>query len=223
MTLDTLLQRRHLWRGGQLSPTTRDTLSTGFQSLDTVLAGGWPQSGLTEILPTQEGIGELRLVLPSLALLSRGNRWIAWIAPPRLPYAPALAAAHIELSRILLVRPRAEPDALWAIEQALRSGTCATVLAWPPQTSHHTLRRLQLAAEIGKTWGILFRQAQDAYKASPAALRLRLQSSPDGLAIQILKYRGSFAVTPTLTLPLQGEEPLPGPPPMGEGVKGSKP
>ncbi|MFQ5994415.1 MAG: translesion DNA synthesis-associated protein ImuA [Acidiferrobacterales bacterium] len=206
MTLDTLLQRRHLWRGGQLSPAARDTLPTGFRSLDTVLAGGWPQNALTEILSTQEGIGELRLVLPSLAHLSRGNRWITWIAPPRLPYAPALAAAHIELSRILLVRPRAELDALWAIEQALRSGTCATVLAWPRQTSHRVLRRLQLAAEAGKAWGILFRHVEDAYKASPAALRLRLESGSDGLAIQILKYRGNFAVTPTFTLPLQGGE-----------------
>ena len=57
--------------------------------------GGWPDSGLVELLPNESGIGELRLLMPALAKLSREARWIAWIAPPYLPYAPALASAGI--------------------------------------------------------------------------------------------------------------------------------
>ncbi len=41
----------------------------------------------------------------------------------------APAARGIELRR-LLVRAQAE-DTLWAAEQALRSGSCGAVLAWP--------------------------------------------------------------------------------------------
>ena len=80
MTLDKLFQRRDIWRGGRVSPSTSDRLSTGFLPLDAVLpGGGWPQGALTEILPMREGIGELRLVIPALMRLSRSNRWIAWI------------------------------------------------------------------------------------------------------------------------------------------------
>ncbi|MFQ5935555.1 MAG: hypothetical protein ACE5LB_04000 [Acidiferrobacterales bacterium] len=99
MTLDTLLQRRDIWRGGQLSPPPAGILPTGFSALDaSIPEGGWPQGALTEILPLREGIGELRLVLPALARLSSKNRWIAWIAPPLFPYAPALASGGINLS-----------------------------------------------------------------------------------------------------------------------------
>ena len=199
MTLDTLLQRRDIWRGGRLSPATGGGLSTGFPELDAGLpGGGWPRGALTEILTTQEGIGELRLMLPALARLSRGDRWIAWIAPPRLPYAPALAAAEIDLSRVLLVCPRAQTDALWATEQALRSGTCATVLAWPRQSNDRALRRLQLAAEAGKTCGFLFHYTRGAGTPSPAALRLRLEPNIQGLSVHILKCRGSFVAGPVV-------------------------
>jgi cell division inhibitor SulA/protein ImuA len=158
MSLDTLLQRRDIWRGGQLSPAAADGLPTGFGPLDAVLpGGGWPRGALTEILTTQEGIGELR---------------------------------------------RAQTDALWATEQALRSGTCATVLAWPRQSNDRTLRRLQLAAEAGKTCGFLFHYTQGVGTPSPAALRLRLEPNIQGLSVHILKCRGSFIAGPiVLTLP----------------------
>ena len=209
MILETLLQRRDIWRGGQISPPTPRRLPTGFAALDAVLpGGGWPQDALTEILPARTGIGELRLVLPALAQLSCRDQWIAWIAPPHFPYLPALAAAGIEPSRMLLVHSRTEADALWAMTQALRSGSCSAVLAWPRQANNRTLRRLQLAAETGETWGFLFRPPQAAGSSSPAALRLHLESSPDGLVVDVIKCRGGV-IAPSLTLPT----PLLNPPP----------
>lgn len=191
MTLDTLLQRRDIWRGGRFSSPRTERLPTGFAVLDAMLpGGGWPQGALTELLPSQEGIGELRLLMPALARLSHADRWIAWIAPPRLPYAPALAAAGIELSRVLVVHVQDKAQIPWAIEQALRHGRCGAVLAWPPPVNMCTLRRLQLAAETGQGWGFLFRAIEQAAVPSPAALRLHLDPSPQGLAVQILKCRG---------------------------------
>ncbi len=201
MTLDTLLQRRDIWRGGRVSPPTGEGLTTGFTALDAALpGGGWPQGALTELLLSQEGIGELRLLMPALARLSHVDRWIAWIAPSRLPYAPALAAARVELSRVLVVHVNDRTQGLWAIEQALRHGRCGAVLAWPRQADMRTLRRLQLAAEAGQAWGFLFRTRDEANTPSPAALRLRLEPSPHGLAVQILKCRG--LTPPSFTLPL---------------------
>ena len=189
--LDDLLREPRIWRAGD-NHSPQDCVPSGFSELDNALpAGGWPLGALTEILHEHAGIGELRLVMPALARLSRAGRWIALVAPPHIPYAPALAAQGVDLSRILLVHPRADSDTLWALEQAMRSGSCAAVLAWPRRADPQQLRRLQLAAEAGNCWGLLFRGEHAAAEQSPAALRLAMQSQGDGdTRIDIIKARG---------------------------------
>jgi hypothetical protein len=84
--------------------TVKATLTSGFAALDAELpGGGWPLGALCELLPRHVGIGELRLLGPALASLSAAGRSLAWIAPPHRPYAPALAAAGIDLARVLVV------------------------------------------------------------------------------------------------------------------------
>ncbi|MDA8420794.1 MAG: translesion DNA synthesis-associated protein ImuA [Pseudomonadota bacterium] len=189
-----------VWRAGD-APASAPGVPSGFARLDVLLpGGGWPCGALTEILVPCPGIGELRLLLPALARLSRSRRWIAFIAPPHVLYAPALAAAQVDLSRVMLVHPRAAADGLWAVEQSLRAGTCAAVVAWPAVTDTRALRRLQLAAEAGGSWGVLFRHGQAAAAAaaagSPAALRLRLVPAAGGVDVSILKRRGGWPVGP---------------------------
>lgn len=191
MNLNEIMQRAPAWRGA--SATAQSVLPSGFPSLDALLNGGWPQAALTEILSAREGIGELRLLLPALARITRQKRWVAFVAPPYIPYAPALAHADLDLSRVLLVHPSAQHDGLWAVEQALRAGTCGAVLAWPTHADFNTLRRLQLAAETGNAWGVLFRPTDVAHTSSPAALRVQLEplsASGRTLAVQVVKSRG---------------------------------
>lgn len=197
--IENLLQHRHLWRATDSLQAERGTLATGFAALDAALTGGgWPRDGLTEILGDTPGVGELRLLLPALAQLSqRQQRWVAWIAPPWMPYAPALAAAGVDVERILLIHPRQHQDLLWATEQALKSGTCSAVLSWPDprHLRHADIRRLQLAAREGGSWGLTFRPTAAAEQPSPAELRLQLEADPtvvdgSGLRLHILKRRG---------------------------------
>lgn len=193
MNLEPILQRPDVWRGSQ-APAT-DAIASGYAELDRLLSGGWPRGALTEIHLPLEGVGELRLLLPALARLSRGDRWVALIAPRYVPYAPALAAAGVNLSRLLLVHPRTRSDHLWAIESALRSGACAAVLAWAEDITAAYLRRWQLAAEIGKAWGVLFQRHPVA--DSPAAVRLRVMPEVKGaVTVNILKRRGGWPPGP---------------------------
>ncbi len=111
---------------------------------------------LTEIRTHQVGNRALALVLPALARLSQERRWLAWIAPPDIPAGPLLAAAGVDLSRVLVVHPRACTDGLRAVEQALRAGTCGAVLAWLTRADDETLHRLRSAAEDGHSWGVMF-------------------------------------------------------------------
>lgn len=189
--VDELLRESRIWRAGD-NHDRGDCLPSGFAELDAALpGGGWPNGALTELLHANPGIGELQLVLPALARLSRTGRWIALVAPPQIPYAPALAAHGVDLSRLLLVHPRAGSDTLWALEQAMRSGSCAAVLAWPRRADDKQLRRLQLAAETGRCWGLLFRDTNAAQERSPAALRLALQGDgDDDTRVDLLKVQG---------------------------------
>jgi cell division inhibitor SulA/protein ImuA len=168
-------------------------IKTGFAALDAALpGGGWPVGALTEILAKEQGIGELRLLMPALAQLGRNERRQAWIAPPYTPYPPALITAGINLSYTLFVRPSDIAQTLWATEQMLRSGACSAVLAWSETNDFRALRRLQLAAECGACWGVLFRAAYCADHPSPAALRLRLHVCDDALEVHIHKARGDL-------------------------------
>jgi cell division inhibitor SulA/protein ImuA len=113
------------------------------------------------------------------------------LAPPYIPYAPALESHGCDLSRLLVVHSKRHMDTLWAMEQALRSGSCAAVVAWSRVDDDRALRRLQLAAEETGCWAVLFRVACCQPARSPAALRLRLlrTDARDGLSLQILKQR----------------------------------
>ncbi len=210
---DLRVSSRHVWRFGELPAAGADTIPSGFAELDALLpGGGWPRGALTEILSEIEGIGALRLVMPALARLcqaepSQKKLWLAWIAPPHIPYAPALAAHGVDLRRVLVIGPLEDPaERFFALEQCLRAGECGAVLAWPPHADWRGLRRLQLAAEAGRSLGFLFRPLAACRESSPAALRLALEPCGPRTALRILKCRGG-AVAKSLTLDLR----VPGP------------
>jgi cell division inhibitor SulA/protein ImuA len=193
-----ILRRHDVWRGDDLAQVARPSVPSGFAALDAALpGGGWPTGALTEILPAHEGIGELRLLGPALAQLTHERRLVAWIAPPHLPYAPALAASGIDLDHVLVVKTRTPQETLWAVEQALRANACGAVLAWPSARAKYAeLRRLQIAAEGGRSAAVLFRPPQAAHESSPAALRLALETAPGALRVRVLKRRGGPLARP---------------------------
>jgi hypothetical protein len=183
-------------RGGQAGDQARPVaVPTGFAALDAALpGGGWPVGAITELMPEAQGIGELSLLMPALAQLSRSGRYLAWIAPPCLPYPPALAQHGLALERLLLVQARDARSVLWAAEQVLRCPAIGAVLAWPEALlDDRRVRRLQLAAEAGGSCGWLYRPPTAAREHSPAALRLKLKSIEGGLHVDIHKARGRRA------------------------------
>jgi hypothetical protein len=174
----------------------RPVWSTGRSSLDARLpGGGWPTASLIEVLLDESGLGEVQLFLPALVACQRrsgmeDSPWIVWIAPPHEPYAPALAQQGIELGRLLVVRPNSATEALWAAEQALRSGVCAAVLLWLKGTDDRWLRRLKLAAEAGGALGVLFRPGRHRFESSPASLRLLMTQGEHETHLDLIKVQG---------------------------------
>jgi hypothetical protein len=186
--LAQLLEHPAIWRGR--SAARIPVLPTGFPALDESLpGGGWPSAGIVEILTAARGLGELRLLAPLLAALTGAvpARWSVLVAPPFEPFPPAFVAHGIALESLLVVRTAAP---LWAVELALRSGSCAAVLAWVERARPRHIRRLQLAAEQGRTLGILLRLESALKEPSPASLRILFEPTRHGARLTLVKSRG---------------------------------
>jgi len=188
--ISTLSSHPLLWRGKQVSHRI-PTLSTGHTQLDKALpGGGWPQGAITELVTDTTGCGELSLLLPLLARLSRENYWISMIDPPWIPYPPALHGHGLALEKLLLIRTQNRGESLWACEQVVRGISGGAMLAWPDTPTFSELRRLQLAAKRTQKAVFLFQNSKAASASSPAVLRLQLTADGDDLQVRVLKCRG---------------------------------
>lgn len=82
---------------------------------------------------------------------------VVWVLPahaPELPFLRGLPPGVGE--RLHLLRPVGETDLLWCVEECLRSAPVALVIAEPEKPLSLTAgRRLQLAAEAGRTTGLM--------------------------------------------------------------------
>mgnify|MGYP001814001450 CR=1 FL=1 len=198
-----LLRHPNLWRAGQLAQQNQQQkpgIPSGYKQLDEHLPGkGWPVAGLMEFMLTSAGTGELRLLVPALQQLSHNEaRWLTWINPPFIPYAPALQSVGIDTRKILLIHPRTHLDALWALERACKSGSCSMALAWldEKKLKLKDTQRLQVAAKQGQTSTCLFRPKTALTQSSMAELRLALNPlKPGQVSVDILKRRGGWPVS----------------------------
>ena len=210
-----------VWRAEALArhASTAGVVATGHALLDAQLpGGGWPVGGLCELLQSHSAQHEWRLLLPALCALQGqatnpdAASWMVLVAPPHVPFGPALAAQGLDVRHLLWVKSQAPAERLWAAEQALRCAGVAAVLAWLPQVKAGPLRRLQMAAQTHAKLLFVMRTATAQQESSPAVLRLLLGqgaditgADPDALHIQVLKRRGPpLAQTLVLPAPIAG-------------------
>lgn len=196
--LSALLDARQVWRGHAAGVPAGDQ-PTGWRALDALLPeGGWPEASLSEILLPVDGVGELRLVLPTLARLTRSRRNVVIVSPPYAPCVAGWQQQGVDMRRVDII-DAVEKYVLWATEQCLRSGSCAAVLAWPRRADDRALRRLQVAAASGQALAFVFRDRSHLSNASPAALRLELEALPRP-QLWVRKCRGGAVPTRPVSL-----------------------
>ena len=82
---------------------------------------------------------------------------LIWVLPSHAPHLPMLRGLPDGVGeRLHVIRPKSEIDLLWAVEEALRAAPVGLVIAEPDKPlSLLAGRRLQLAAETGKTIGLM--------------------------------------------------------------------
>jgi protein ImuA len=126
------------------------------------------------------GIGDVAATLAfALARIGTSDRLAMVVAPHRWltehgrPFAPAIMPRDAGL---LLIVTRNEADALWAMEQGLRSGAVAGVIGMIDQATLTQTRRLDFAARDGGSPGVLLRARDGGLSA--ARRRWRIATLP---------------------------------------------
>jgi protein ImuA len=124
---------------------------------------------LSRALQASEGRGDGRpvaMVATPFAVREHG-RLFGWGA----------RAFGLDPDRLLLIRARREPDALWAFEEALKSGAASAVLGVLDRPSLVATRRLDFAARAGQASAFVLR-AGPAGDLSAARLRWLIAARP---------------------------------------------
>jgi protein ImuA len=104
----------------------------------------------------------------------------------------------IEPGRLVLVRAEKDLDALWALEEGLKSGAVAGAIGAIRNASFVATRRLDFAARTGRAVAVLLR-AEAQEDLSVARLRWRVSAEPSALAPFDPAAPGAMRLTAALT------------------------
>jgi hypothetical protein len=102
-------------------------------------------------------------------------------------YPPAAAAWGIDLDRLIVVRPRNARDELWAAVESLRSPAVAAIWTAIDRLDSRAFRRLQLAAQAGRTLGLIMRPPRA--RVEPSWADVTLEAGPLSIVRRPLYFR----------------------------------
>jgi hypothetical protein len=167
-------------------------LSTGIEALDRLLPdAGFRPGTMVEWLAEAGSGDQLALLAAAPALVE--DRLLFVIDGETTFYPPAAAALGIDLSRLILVRPRKtvrsttmvpkkeapNEETLWALEQTLQSRGVAVTFCRLERMNARVFRRLQLAVERGGGVGFLIRTPSARSEPSWSDVRLWVEAVPE--------------------------------------------
>jgi protein ImuA len=133
-------------------------LRTGLHALDELAPGGaFRQGAVHELLWRRPAPVPTTFALLLAKAAQQSGGAVAWSDPERELYLPPLAAAGIDLRRLLLLRCAKRADQLWALAECMRCRGVSATVASIQNLSQIEARRLQLAAERGGGIGLFMR------------------------------------------------------------------
>jgi hypothetical protein len=142
-------------------------------AVDRLLPGGGLQHGmLVEWLAELPGCGAATLGLLAAREACRAGGMLVVLDRAQAFYPPAAVGWGVDPARLIVVRPRTARDEIWVAVQSLRSPVVAAVWTMIDRLDSRNFRRLQLAAEAGRTLGVLVRGTSARGQPSWADVRL---------------------------------------------------
>ena len=163
----------------------RETLPFGIPSFDARIAeGGLRLDGLHEVAAgTAQMSDDSAATLFMAGIAARAWGPILWVVRRRDLFAPGLYQAGLAPERVLYAEARDDAELLALMEEGLRHRGLGAVIGEVKRATMGATRRLQLAAEGGRTIALLMRrhprEDADPLGAPSAALtRWRITSAP---------------------------------------------
>ena len=171
-----------------------ENLTTGSKAIDRLLPrGGLRPDAITEWVAEGDGCGAAALAMiaaathlkSSVGSVASSSGPFVVVSGPGNFYPPAAVSLGISADRIIWVQPNRHADLVWAIDQALRCESVAAVWAHVgANLDDRDARRFQLAAEKGRTPGLLIRPAATRGRPSFADVRFHIDNQPQPAAMQ---------------------------------------
>jgi hypothetical protein len=159
-------------------------VSTGCRAIDDLLPrGGLRLDAVTEWIAHRDACGAAALSMITAAnylgsISSDGHPVtgpIVIVDRTGTFYPPAAVSLGIPADRMILVRPHSDADQVWAIDQSLRCRSVAAVWSQVGRSlDDRDARRFQLAAEQGRTPGLLVRPVSVRGRPTFADVRMHV-------------------------------------------------
>jgi protein ImuA len=121
-----------------------------------------------------------------------------WLRERGRPFGRGLTPWGVASERLVWVRAEKEAQALWALEEALKSGAVAGGLVTADRPAFVTTRRLEFAARAGRAAGVILRVGETA-DLSAARRRWRIAARGSGAAPYDAVAPGAPRLTAELT------------------------
>ncbi|MCW6533093.1 MULTISPECIES: ImuA family protein [Sphingomonas] len=163
----------------------RETLPFGIGEIDTRLAaGGLRLDALHEIAPATPDLADdacATLLLAGIAARAWGP--VLWVVRRRDLFAPGLYQAGLSPERVIYAEARDDAELLALMEEGIRHRGLGAVVGEARRAAMASTRRLQLAAEGGRTIALLMkrhaREGGDPLAVPSAAVtRWRVAAAP---------------------------------------------
>lgn len=192
------LQRRIQVLEGRGASVERPTVSTGCALLDQLFPDiGIRKGSLVEWISNGEAscAGTLSLFVGQ-QLSIRGRSTIIVDVQHQI-FVTALVAMGCDLTKLFLIRPTSEREALWACEESLRCVAVDWVWARMDTVSETSFRRLQLAVEASGAVGFFVRPAKALRQSSWADIRLLVSLVPSRCEAPRCRVEVAYSRGPT--------------------------
>lgn len=202
--LHDLHNKQWVWTAANAKQQVKHKRISGFDNLDKVLSGGFPQAG-TIHLQSPLGCGELRLMLSILQKQKSEHnpqKLYIFINPPFKLNAEFLLDHKVALEQLVVVQAKTSIEALWTAEQSVKSGACDAVFIWQNKLNHTQIKKLEVAAQQGQAYCIWLQSALAQRSLTttqtnlPLSLSLSLVRNGETLEIKVNKQKIGWAQGP---------------------------
>lgn len=116
-----------------------------------------------------------------LQVLMQNGGVCLWISISRSLFPPALKTFGVNPDRIIFIDLKRQKDLLWAMEEALKCGSLAAVVAEIGEISFSESRRLQLVVEKSRVTGFILRGNTQKISTTACVARWKITSMPSEL------------------------------------------